>query len=337
MATELWLRLDIRGAGLAVSSQELCAAALEQAVWADKHGLHAILFAEHHGTDDGYLPAPMVLAAAVAARTKKIRLQLGALIVPLSNPLRLAEDICVLDNISGGRVDVTLGVGYVPSEFAMFGVDLKQRAALMDDGIAVLRGAFTGKPFSYRGRQVRVSPTPVQRGGPQLLIAGAVKASALRAARLGDGFFPTVPLPELLDLYRRECERLDKPARVIDMSGPSSIYVSRDPERDWARVGPHMLHEMNTYNRWAREAGTYTPFRFDVTDLETLKGTGAYHIVTPEECLALLQRERAAGRYTMFNPLVGGLHPDIAWESLELMAAEVLPKFLLSNNPGESA
>ncbi|MET0985580.1 MAG: LLM class flavin-dependent oxidoreductase [Steroidobacteraceae bacterium] len=333
MSTELWLRFDIRGAGLAVSSSALCAAAIEQASWAERSGFDAILFSEHHGSEDGYCPSPMILAAAIAARTKTIRLHLGALVVPLSHPLRLAEDVCVLDNISNGRVDVTVGVGYVPSEFTMFGVDMKQRAELMDEGIAAFRGAFSGEPFTYRGRRVRVSPAPVQPGGPKLYVAGAVKASALRAARLADGFFPTVPTPELLDLYRGECERLGKRPFVIDMSGPVAIHVSRDPERDWARIGRHMLHELNMYSRWARESGAYTPFGHDVTDLQTLQATGIYRIVTPEDCVALFERERDAGHHIMFNPLCGGLHPEIAWESLELMASEVLPRF---NHRGRS-
>ena len=325
---DLWMRIDIRGAGLAVSSRELCAAAIDMAGWAENNGFDAILFGEHHGTTDGYLPSPMIMASAIAARTSRIRLQLGALVVPLSHPLRLAEDICVLDNISNGRVDVTVGVGYVPSEFKMFGVDFHQRAKLIDEGIIAIRNAMSGNPFMFRDTEVRVSPGPVQPGGPEIMAAGAVKASALRAARLCDGFFPTVVNDELLDCYRSECVRLGKPiGRIIIMNGPVSVHVSRDPERDWARIGPHMLHEMNTYNRWARETGIGTPFPHDVSEISTLRATGAYHIVTPDDCVKLFNAERDAGRCIMFNPLCGGLHPDIAWQSLELMAAEVLPRF----------
>jgi alkanesulfonate monooxygenase SsuD/methylene tetrahydromethanopterin reductase-like flavin-dependent oxidoreductase (luciferase family) len=328
MGIEMWLRFDIRGAGRAVSSAALCAAAIEQAEWAERNGFDAILFGEHHGTDDGYLPSPMILAAAIAARTQRIRLQLGALIAPLSDPLRIAEDVCVLDNISNGRVDITIGIGYVPAEFAMFDVDFKRRAALTEECIVALRSAFSGDWFEYRGRRVRVSPKPLQVDGPEIMLAGAVKASATRAAQFGDGFFPTVPTPELNNLYRTECERFGRPVgRIIPMDGPVSVHVSRDPERDWARLGPFMLHEMNQYNRWARESRIKTPFPHDVTEIATLRATGAYYVVTPEDCLALFNRERAAGRYIMFNPLCGGLPPDCAWESLELIAAEVLPKF----------
>jgi alkanesulfonate monooxygenase SsuD/methylene tetrahydromethanopterin reductase-like flavin-dependent oxidoreductase (luciferase family) len=323
----LWLRYDLRGGGKAVPTTALASAAVEQTAWAEQHGFDVVMLGEHHSTTDGYLPSPMLLGAAMAARTRSIRFNVCT-VLPLLNPLRVAEDACVLDNISNGRVELTLAVGYVPSEYAMFDIDMKQRALLIDEGIATLRGAFSGVPFAYRGRQVRVSPLPVQAGGPKLLIAGALKASALRAARLGDGFIPTVATPELFAQYRTECARLGKqPGPMIGFSGSGSIHVSRDPERDLARIGKHLLHELNAYGRWAREAGAASPFLHDVTDLATLKATGAYPVFTPDECLAHMNRERDAGRDVMFNPLCGGLPPDIAWESLELLAAEVLPKF----------
>ena len=330
MGKELWVKFDVRE-GPTASSAQMCATAIEQSVWAEENGFAAVLFGEHHGTEDGYNPSPIVLAAAVAARTKRIRLQLGAILLPLHDPLRIAEDLCILDNISNGRVDVTIGVGYVPSEFDMFGLDLKQRAPLVDEGIKVLKDAFSGEFFTYRGRKVRVSPRPVQQGGPELMIGGSLKATALRAARLGDGLFPTVSTPELQKLYREECKRLGRPVgRIIDMTGPASIHVSHDPERDWPRVSPGMMHEMNVYGKWARESGAKIP-SYEVKDVDSLKATGLYHVFTPDDCLALLNKQRDAGRHTMFNPLCGGLHPDIAWESLELLASEVLPRFQHKN------
>jgi alkanesulfonate monooxygenase SsuD/methylene tetrahydromethanopterin reductase-like flavin-dependent oxidoreductase (luciferase family) len=326
MSGEIWLRFDVRGGGKTVSSAALMSAALEQAAWADRHGLDAVQVTEHHGTDDGYLPSPVVLAAALAAKTQRIRIHLGALILPLHDPVHVAEDVCVLDNISNGRVDVTVGIGYVPSEFQMFAADIKRRAALAEEGIAALRGAFSGAAFQFRGRTVRVSPAPVQRGGPQILVAGAVKASALRAARLGDGIFPTIVTTELLDLYRSECARVGRPVgRIVDVTGPLTIHVSTDPDRDWARVGPHFLHEVNAYGKWAEETGTPTPFQ-TLRDVEALKACGLYQVMTPDQCIQFITAQHAANRCVCISPLCGGLHPDIAWESLELLGNKVLPK-----------
>ena len=87
------------------------------------------------------------------------------------------------------------------------------------------------------------------------------------------------------------------------------------------------MHDLNAYAKWARESGAVTPYLEDVSDIEALKKTGVYLVLTPDECLAFMQAERAADRSVMFNPLCGGLHPDLAWESLELLAAEVLPRY----------
>ena len=176
---------------------------------------------------------------------------------------------------------------------------------------------------------MRVTPKPVQPGGPEIMLAGAVPASAIRAARFGDGFFPTVVTPALLTIYRDECARMGKPVgRIVDMTGPSSIHVSHDPERDWPIVAPHMMHEINTYGKWSRESSTLTNYTFpEAHSIDDLKAIGAHHVFTPEECVAFLEQKRANNTSFLFNPLCGGIHPDIAWKSLRLMETEVLPRF----------
>lgn len=326
MSAEIWVRFDIRGGGKAVSTAELCEASIGQAVWAERNGIDAVLLSEHHGTEDGYLPSPIVLAAAIAARTKSIRIHL-ALVLPIHDPLRLAEDICVLDNISNGRIDITACLGYVASEFTMFNAEIKQRVALMEEAIAVMRGAFSGKHFEYRGRDVYISPGPAQPDGPPIFIGGAVKASALRAARIGDGFNPPVTNPEFLDCYRTECKRLGRPVgRIIDSGGPLSIHVSRDPERDWPRVGQYMLDELNAYSKWSSESGIVSPFNAVKDSVEALKASGLYLVLTPDQCVDFFNVQMAKNQDTHITPLCGGLPPDIAWKSLELLSSEVLPR-----------
>src|SRR5262245_37153978 len=104
-------------------------AALEMAEWADRLGALTVAVSEHHGSDDGYLPSPLVMLSAIAARTTNVRLMAAALVAPFYDPIRLAEDLVVLDNISRGRVDLILGAGYVPSELAMYGVPSSTRPA----------------------------------------------------------------------------------------------------------------------------------------------------------------------------------------------------------------
>ena len=125
----LSLRYDLRCAPFdATTSAELVATALDQCEWADRLGFAAVTLSEHHGSPDGYLPSPLVFGAAVAARTRNLRIVIAALIAPLHDPIRLAEDIAVLDVVSNGRVIPVVSGGYVESEFRAFGKRLSDRA-----------------------------------------------------------------------------------------------------------------------------------------------------------------------------------------------------------------
>ena len=129
MSVLFGLRFDFRNPPFSgTTTAERYQAALEMAEWADRRGCVTIAISEHHGSADGYLPSPLTMAAALAARTSEVRLMIAALIAPFYDPLRLAEDLVVLDHLSQGRVDLIVGAGYVSEEFAMFGVPRAERA-----------------------------------------------------------------------------------------------------------------------------------------------------------------------------------------------------------------
>lgn len=317
------LRYDLRCPAFGrASSAELFATALEQCEWADRLGFAAVVLSEHHGSPDGYLPSPLVMAGAVAARTRQIRITLAALIAPLHDPLRLAEDLAVVDVLSNGRLVPVLGGGYVDSEFQAFGKRLSDRARAMDEIVPFLERAWSGEPFEYRGRRVRVTPRPVQRPRPPILLGGSSAAAARRAARLADGFLPS--LPRYHDDYRAELLRLGRP----DPGPPAPstgnfVFVAEDPDKAWERIAPHALHEMNAYGAWATESGSDTGYR-PVEGADALRATGLYPILTPAE---MIERARAlgpAGSVTL-HPLMGGLDPELSWESLRLVESKVLP------------
>src|SRR5437764_9382261 len=160
-------RYDLRRPPFASTPRDaLCAAALDQAAYCDAHGFDTLVLSEHHGVADGYLPSPLVAAAAMAARTSRIRITIAALLVPLHDPLRLAEDTAVLDHLSGGRVGYVFGLGYRPEEYAMFDKQWKGRGKDMEDAVRSLLQAWSGEPFEDQVLTLRVTPAPMSRPHP---------------------------------------------------------------------------------------------------------------------------------------------------------------------------
>jgi len=328
------LKYDLRAPEFGqASSEDLLAAAVEQCAWADRMGFERVLLMEHHGSEDGYLPAPIVLAGAIAARTQRLGIRFSALITPLYHPLRLAEDLAVLDLLSHGRVEVVLGLGYAVHEAEMFDVPIRGRRATLERTIDVLRQAWTGEPFEYEGRQVQVTPRPAQRGGPPLLIGGSAEGGARRAGRFDMGFYSTIPDRRLWEVYREamaEAGHADPgPERPRHMR---FFHVSHDPEAAWARIAPHALHESASYSTWmarsaAANGNTVSSFFPDQVpaSAEPLRADGVYSVLTPDEAVALLAG-LADDTLVILHPLMGGMDPDLSWESLELLEHEVLPR-----------
>src|SRR4051794_28823221 len=161
------MRFDMRAPANGAPAPELYRAALEMCAWGEEHGALSAVFCEHHGSADGYLPAPLALAAAAAARTTRLPITVAIIQLPLYDPIRLAEEMCVIDNLSGGRVGVFGAVGYVPAEYEMCGVDFHRRGAIAEEKLKLLLRAKTGEPFVHEGRRIHVTPAPLTPGGPR--------------------------------------------------------------------------------------------------------------------------------------------------------------------------
>src|SRR5262245_23437397 len=169
----------------------------------------------------------------------------SALLIPLYDPIRLAEDLAVLDLASGGRVDLVVGAGYRAEELAMYGHTMADRARLVEEGVAVLRAAWTGEPFEHRGHTVTVTPRPLRPRGPLLLLAGSTTGAARRAARIADGFVPVDR--SLWPAYAAACAELGREAGPPPPdTGPKFIHIAEDPDAAWQRIAPHALHETNS-------------------------------------------------------------------------------------------
>lgn len=318
--TMLTVRFDLRNpAGCGVELADRYEACLEMCEWAERLGFLAVVLSEHHGVEDGYLPSSLAMAAAIAARTERLLINIAALAAPLHDPIRLAEDAAVVDQLSRGRLQLVLTNGYVPAEFEAFGVALADRPRLVTEAVTTLRRAWSGEPFTHRGRSARVTPRPHREGGPSISLGGASEAAARRAARLGAGFMPS--LPHYWPTYREERLRLGlaDPGPGVPFQ-PMFLHVADDVEAAWAEVGAACLYDMNAYGRWAAEAASDTGYE-PVTDLAALRDMGLHLVLTPQECI---ERANSTGML-MFHPMIGGLAPDVAWRSLRLFESDVLP------------
>lgn len=319
---EIALLFDMRAPDFATSARDLYPAALAMSEYADKVGFDRIGLMEHHGSEDGYLPAPFVLGGAVAARTERVGLTLGAVILPLHDPVKIAEQIAVLDLISGGRIEVVFGAGYVPSEFAMFNVSLRDRGKLLDQGIDIILRALKGERFEVDGRPIFVRPLPIQKPEKILLGGGGVAASAKRAGRFGIGFSPLHG--GFNDLYREECIKHGHEPGKIHVGGlPMAVHIAEDVEEAWPLVAPHFLHMSAEYAKWAEQEGSATnsPF-YGMDTLEKLRASNIFDVWSPDQVLEKLP----AGQPINLMPLIGGMSPELGWKSLKLFSEKVLPK-----------
>lgn len=317
------LHFDMRAPDFGAPAVELYREALAMSAWADEHDAHQVVVCEHHGEDDGYLPSPLVMAAAIAARTERVRIAVKALVLTLHDPIRAAEAALVADLVAGGRLEITVVAGYVQSEFDMFGVDYGDRPGLFERNLELFTQALTGQPFEHLGRTIQVTPGPVQEPRMTVLVGGAGKAGARRAARFGDGFAPTGTDDALRDTYLDECARLGRePGPVYLPKQPMGVHVTDDPERAWAVYGPHALHELNSYGKWASQHENH-PYAA-MTDVAIAQQAGFFAVVTPDECIELARSLPETSNLS-FKPLIGGLDPVEGWSSLELFVDKVLP------------
>jgi alkanesulfonate monooxygenase SsuD/methylene tetrahydromethanopterin reductase-like flavin-dependent oxidoreductase (luciferase family) len=318
------MRFDLRNpAHAGTTMSERYDTALEMAEWADRLGCVSIAISEHHGSADGYLPSPLPMIAAMAARTTQVRFSVAALVAPFYEPIRLAEDLLVLDNLSKGRVDLVVGGGYVTEEFAQYGVPMKERVARTTEVVTTIRGAFSGEPFEYRGRTVHLTPGPYRSGGIAITMGGSSEGAARRAARIGDGFIPSVP--EVWDFYRDEVQKLGRPDPGPSIIGKNRVVaLAADVDEGWKAMAPFFLHESNAYGAWQAQEQVASPYRV-MKDEKALRASGQYAVLTPGALIEEL--EESPFPFVLLHPLCGGMPPELAWSSLRLFESEVLPAF----------
>lgn len=312
------LRFDMRAPSIGAPPTELYAAASEMSEWAETRGCMAAVLCEHHCADDGYLPSPLLLASAIAARTKTLLLNL-TIILPFYDPARLAEDIAVLDHISAGRASYIFGIGYRQEEYDHFGLSVSQRGRLADEKLGILRRLLNGEVVEHDGRRMVTTPQPRTPGGPMLMWGGASLAAARRAGRNGLGLLANGVVPGMRDAYEKACrDNGFEPGFIMlpERDTITNCFVAEDVDQAWDEIGQYLLHDALSYSQWNPDNEVSANITTAKT-VDELRNTSHTHVI--------LSVDEAAERVRngeMFNvsPLCGGIPPKIAWPYLERFA-----------------
>lgn len=319
----LWY--DLRNPSADRSFERLYAETLEQIAWAESAGIESVWLSEHHFCNDGYTPSPLVVAAAIGARTERLIVGTNLMLLPLHDPLRLAEDVATLSILTGGRFRLGVALGYREIEYRAFGRSLRNRPSLIEEGVEILRRAWAGGSVAFDGRRfsipdVRVAP--VATSTPPILIGGLSPPAIARAARIGDGFLSTRNEHHALYLDAVKRQGAD-PAAASIYAGQWAV-IDEDPERTWARIGHHALYQLNEYIAW----GAFGPDAEPFADPKAILDAGAYELwdgPTAVERLSALVRGTPQVRDVHFWAQLPGEPVESGSRRIEFLTRSVLP------------
>ncbi|MFF7364652.1 LLM class flavin-dependent oxidoreductase [Streptomyces sp. NPDC008125] len=301
---------------------------VDLAVSAEELGFESVWLSEHHLTADGYLPSLFPALAAIAARTRQVRLGTAMVLASLVHPLRLAEDAAVTDLLAGGRLELGLAPGYREQEFAALGVERAHRGARTEEAVGILRKAWTGKPFAHSGEhftfdEVTVTPVPGRSDIP-LWIGGGGKAAARRAGRHGLRFLPDLGTPpEVLEIYRETLAAHGHDPALFPVTAivTPGVHICEDADEGWAEIKEHYHYLLNTFQEWFGAPGIPS-----ADDLPR-----ELFLVGPPDRVAEEIRERVKPlgdvERVIFFGRAPGLPAERARRSLAAFAEHVIPQF----------
>ncbi|MEE4454779.1 LLM class flavin-dependent oxidoreductase [Novosphingobium resinovorum] len=315
--------------------ETLYAEVLDVAAETEALGFDGAFVPEHHLAEDGYMPAPLVALAALAARTRRMRLGTGIALGPLYQPLRFAEDCAVLDILAGGRLQLGLAIGYRACEYAAHGLDFRKRGARFDEFLQIVRRLWDGETVDFAGDHFTLTGAAVKplssRGRIPLYIGGFAPKAMERVARHGDGYFGN---PEVWPLYREKLQAAGKdPAEARIWLQGLMLVVAEDKAAALDELAPHFLHVNNGYGAWMAEDADKGAIGLDgpglrPMTLDAFRASGILQILTPAEAVAhfrALQAQAPVEQFTMMMP--PGLPAERFLAYAGLFAREVIPHF----------
>ena len=319
---------------------------LEQILLTEKLGFDEAWFAEHHHSDYGMLSSPNLIIANLAPRTKRLRMGNLVSVLPLYDPMRLAEECGILDILTNGRLNVGLGRG-VPKDDMKHRLDRDTAQARFEEGIEILTRAWTGETFSYSGKawgyeEISCRPLPLQKPHPPIYYGATSPDSPAMVARRGWNLAlsrqPLANCARAISAYREER------ARHRDLPGTGNaimvrdVYVADTDEQAWREAGPEITRfwQLATDNFWRgdtispeslpkfTERYPYFPGGLTVQKMNewgtSLIGSPQTVIKTAREMIAIARPDTLVGMFSF-----GGLRHEQVMRSIELFATKVMP------------
>lgn len=301
---------------------------IDQVAWAEELGFGSVWLTEHHFCDDGYTPSPFVFAAALAQRTHTMRIGTNLVVLPLHNPVRVAEDCATLSLLTDGRFALGVGQGYWQREFAAFGKELKYRPSYLEEGVALVRRCLSGGATPFEGKRYTLGDLPVTPAPehPLPILVGAMQEKSIeRVARVADGFLSTQN--DHHAMYLDAMARLGKdPADARIYAGQWAI-IAEDPERVWAEIGDHALYQLNQYVSWGAFGPPDQVPQFP--DRDAVVQAGAYQLWDASaavDALVTMFEDRPQVKDVHFFAQLPGESVDSGSARIQYIADKVIPE-----------
>ena len=308
--------------------------ALEEVTRAEELGFDSVWMEEHHSVTNHYWPSPLTVLAGFATRTSRMTLGTDIVVAAFHHPVRLAEDVAMLDVMSGGRFVLGIAIGYKPDEFALYGVDLEKRGARFEEQLTIMQGLWTQDKVDFRGTyytvQGRLEPKPVQQPSPPVWIGGWGEITLRRAATLSDNWIPG-PTADLKRLLAGRAQFLAN-RTAAGRQAPAEWPLTRDVIIADSDRQARELAEEHIVVAYRREyaGGWRHPFIDSsiATDLDRLM-EDRFIIGGPEECVAKIRRfvEQYGMTHLICRLFFPGMPHAHIMREIELIAREVMPAF----------
>lgn len=305
---------------------------LDFIAWSEAVGYSGAWVPEHHQASDGYVPSPFAVLGAIAARTSRLRLGTGVALAPLHHPTRFAEEAALLQNLSKGRLEIQLALGYRAREADMFGVDFSKRGRIFDEFLEIVTRLWAGDIVNhdsalFQVKEAKLMPPPETR--IPLYIGGFAAKALERAVRYGDGYFGD---PRSSSLYMSKLAEAGKDTASARLRIPCLFTaVAHDTAEALDELAPFFHHVNNSYGEWNAEDRKQGQEGPDIApmSLKEYKVSGAIEILTPGQAIDKFRklRERMPLEHVMLA-LPAGMAPSKFRKYAAIFAEEVIPAFI---------